>query len=310
MSPSVRLLAAAALVSGALLLTACDGATANDAGTLLTDAQIALQAGDLDEAIRLLEQAHALEPGNDAVTVLLASVYLQRDGVDLLDLDRVLLHITAPSGGLPGGGVTARGAADGRVGAACVFEHLPGAEPFDPRAVEGYDGLLASRGVIQHAAALLQVAPPPPDSLPVMPAALRPDTLCGAVVDGALVYDREAALGHLRASGLTDVEAATALAVNATARFLDGYFLLVEDLPQPTTWYRTPIGIGICGEDPEALPAQATPALTYLFEGLAALDLRNEVLGGDTASRALVEHAIEAYEALDAYLGLSCSGSA
>ena len=86
--------------------------------------------------------------------------------------------------------------------------------------------------------------------------------------------------------------------------------LLVEDLPQPTTWYRTPVGIGLCGEDPEALPAQVVPALTHLFEGLASLDLRNEVLGGDTSSEALIAHAVAAYETLDAYLGLSCSGNA
>jgi hypothetical protein len=193
------------------------------------------------------------------------------------------------------------------VGATCLFEDLPGTEPFDPLAVEGYDDLLRGRPVIWTAANLLHEAPPPPDSLPVMPAALRPDTLCGAVVDGHLVYDREAALAHLRATGLTDVEVATALAVNAAARFLDGYFLLVEDLPQPTTWYRTPLGIGLCAEDQEALPAQATPALTHLFEALASLDLRSEVLGGDTYSRLLVAHAIDAYEVLDAYLGLSCS---
>jgi tetratricopeptide (TPR) repeat protein len=303
---STRSVALALALGGGALLAACDaGSSADDAATLLTDARIARQAGDLDEAVRLLEEALALDPASAPVRTELASAYLEGEGVDVLDVDRLGLYLTEEAGGA---GATAAVPGPGaRVGAACAYGDDPTAEPFDPRGMEGYPEIEAARGVLQEALALLHE--PPSGERPVMPASLRTLELCSAVVDGALNYDREAALADLRAAGLSDTEIATALAVNASARFFDAYFFVVEDIPQQTAWYRLADGrIGVCAEDEEALRAQSEEALADLFEALVSLDLRAQLLGGSSTSAEIVARAVEAYEELRAFLGPVCGG--
>ncbi|HLT48109.1 MAG TPA: hypothetical protein VK002_12825 [Rubricoccaceae bacterium] len=287
------------------LLAACDAAsTGTDADVLLTDARLARQAGDLDEAVALLEEAYALDPALTAVRVELSATYLQREGIDLLDVDRLMRHVTGSSVAPHPLANAAGSAAEGRAGATCVYEDDPTATPFALSDVEGYADLFGNQDVVDDALALLHDAPD--GDLPVMPEALRAVALCGAVVDGRLVYDREAALAALRADGLTDDEIAAALAVNGATLFLDSYFFLAEDLPQQTAWYRLADGtIGVCAEDPDALRTQTEAALADFFEALASLDLRAELIGGGPA-REIVDHGVAAYEALRGHFGPVC----
>ena len=301
-SEAARFLAFVLILGGSALLAACDVASpTDDAGTLLDDARLARQGGDLSAAVRLLEQALALDPASDAVRVELSSAYLQQEDVDVLDIDRFVRYITGeaePSAPIAGSPAS-------RLGSACVYEDDPTAAPFDPRGEHDYPEIYAARDVLQDALALLHS--PPDGELPVMPASLRAIDLCGAVVDGTLNYDRETALADLRATGLSDLEIASALAVNGAARFFDGYFFLVEDVPQQTAWYALADGgIGICAADEASLRVQSEQAVADLFEALVSLDLRAELLGGTSASADVLANAIAAYEALSVHLGPTC----
>lgn len=300
---------ALALVLGSsAFLAACDAAPGEDVDNLLTDARLARQAGDFEEAVALLEEAYALDPARAAVRTELSATYLQRDGIDLLDVDRMMLFLTGTAPAAPHADASATAhPADPAVGAACIFEQDPWATPFVLSDAEGYAELLADEAVVEDAQALLHDAPE--GGAPVMPAALRAAELCGTVVDGQLKYDRETALADLRASGLTDDEIASALAVNGVTLFLQSYFLLSEAPPEQTTWYHLANGaIGVCTEDRRGLRAQAEAALTDLFEALASLDLRAELLGDATSAREIVDHGIAAYQALGGFLGPACGG--
>lgn len=302
MTRALRLRAVVLVLCG--LLAACDyGGAADDADTLLADARLAREAGDLDQAIALLEQALALEPAHAGVRVELASVYLQRAEIDLLDIDRTMLFLADPAAPTPP--PLGDAPPGGRSGATCLLELDPRATPFDLRDAEGYAALLAEEGAVEDALTLLHDTPG--EAPPVVPSALRALELCTAVIDGVLDYDREAALTALRATGLTDTEIATALAINGATRFLDSYFFLTEELTQPVTWYRIEgFGLGACVEDPLALRAETEGALADFFEALTSLDLRAELLGGTAASREIVEHGLVVYDAIRLYLGPVC----
>ena len=304
--PRALRLCAVGLVLCSGFLVACDyTSSADDADTLLADARLARQAGDLDKAVALLEQALALEPGHAGVRVELASVYLQRAEIDLLDIDRMMLFLAEPAPPpVPPPGGSGLGNGPGGGGTFCPLEYDPRATPFALSDAEGYAALLGEEAAVETALALLHDVPP--GGGPVMPEALRALELCTAVVDGELTYDRAEALAALRATGLPDVEIASALAVNGATRFLDSYFFLAEELTQPATWYRIEgLGLGACVEDPLALREETTGALADFFEALTSLDLRAELLGG-TAAREIVDHGLVVYEAIRLYLGPVC----
>jgi tetratricopeptide (TPR) repeat protein len=299
-----RLLPALALL--ALLAAGCDGGTPDDFASLLADARIARQSGDFDEAIALYEAALGAEPTSVVARIELASTYLARADVDLIDLDRFALHLAEgagaapPPGGPPG------------AGGGCIYSQIPGAEPFDPRDIAEFGGLLAERDVIQLALATLDGGGEVPGGPSVIPPQLRAIDLCTGIEGGALVYDRAAALTAMRAAGLDDRQIAAALAVNAVGRLIDAYLFLNEDIPQQTTWWRLPGGaIGVCADDPDALRGQAADAVADFGEALTSLDLRAEVLalGAGDPSRELVADAIDAYEAIEGDLGPVCNAA-
>lgn len=283
-----------------VLLIACDGGRADDFDSLLIDARLARQAGDLDESVSLYEDALRLEPTSAVARIELAAVYLARADVDLIDLDRFALHLTE--------GTAAPAPAPSATGG-CVYSQIPGAVPFDPRDIAQFEGLVAERGVIRLAVETVAGGGVVPGGTPVMPPALRAIDLCDGIENGALVYDRSGAIASLRSLGLDDRQIAAALAVNAVALLIDAYLFLNEDVPQQTTWWRLPNGaLGICSDDPEALRVQAEAAIMDFGEALTSLDLRAETLDlhpGDP-SRQLVSDAIEAYEAIEGDLGPVC----
>ena len=51
-------------------------------------------------------------------------------------------------------------------------------------------------------------------------------------------------------------------------------------------------------------------AIEDLGESITSLDLRDHVIGGGTASQELVQHVLDAYEAIEDDLGPYCEGGA
>ena len=287
----------ALLVFTPTFLAACDqAAPGSDADTLLTDARIARQGGDIDTAIDLFEDAHALDPNNVIVRVELSSAYFERDDVDLFDLDRVALFLLEQE---PGDAAPAPPSVPNAGGGTCSYADDPTATAFDPRAMEGYPELLANRATVEQVLALLSF---------IIPDELRAVSLCSGIADGELIYEHEAALASMRASGLSDAQIASALAINAVARLLNAYFFLAEDIAPMTQWYRLTDGnIGVCADDLDAIRAQSAEAISDLGEVLTSLDLRGRALGGSTQTREILDHAIDAYETIADHLGPYCS---
>ena len=275
----MRLLLALLLL---LPLAACDEATGADEAidVVVDDAVTARQNGDLAQAVALLEGAFERAPSNAEVRVELATTLLQRDGLDLLDIDRIGRFLTEAMN------PSARTAAQPR--AACAAASDPTARAFDPTDVDGFDEIYAKAQTLQRAADLLQ---------PVMPEALQSFDICTSIQDGALVYDRDGALAALAAQGLTADQQAQALAVNALARFLDAYVFLSEELPQQATWYQLADGsIVICADDEDALRADAEAAVEDFGQAVLSLDARAALLGSGSVAAEIVELALDAYE--------------
>ncbi len=292
-----------------LLFAACDGSdVSSDVNALLIDARIARQSGDIETAINLLESAMAQAPDNASVRVELGSAYLDRDGIDVLDIDRIALFLTTIE---ENPGVTS-GSSYQNAGGVCRYEDDPDAHPFNPRDYVEYVELYSDRELIQNVIGLLNGQDANGIDLSIMPDELRAVSLCEGIVDGELIYDSEAALASMRGLGLNDDEIATALVVNAVARFLEAYFFIVEDVPQVTSWYQVEHNrgdyVGVCADDPEALRLQVQEAIKDLGESITSLDLRDQVLGGGTASHELVQHVLNAYEAIEEDLGEHCNG--
>ncbi|MDX1439148.1 MAG: tetratricopeptide repeat protein, partial [Rubricoccaceae bacterium] len=198
-----RLILTSALVlSASVLISACDGGDADldDIQALLADARIARQAGDLPGAIAILESAHDQAPENAPVRIELASAYMEQEGVDLLDLDRIALYLTNFEDNLAGTGTNTAA-----VGKTCQYESDPNAQPFELRDYEEYLELFDARTQINEVIALLNESPQP-----VVPAELRALGLCSGISDGELDYDRDAALGEMETMGLTEDEITTA----------------------------------------------------------------------------------------------------
>ena len=300
-SSRARFALALLFIGTPLLLTACDQATpTDDANALLTDARIARQAGDIETAIELLEQAYALDDTDAAVSVELSSAYFERDNVDLFDLDRIALFLLEQQRTDATPAPTSTPAANA-VGSVCTYASDPNAVAFDPREMDGYADLSTHRETVTRVLALLDR---------VIPDELRAVSLCEGIADGTLVYEHDAALASLRALGLSDQQIASTLAINAVARLLNAYFFFAEEIAPQAQWYRLPNQqIGICADDVEGLRAQSQDALRDLGEVLTSLDLRDRALGGSTATRDVLAHAIDAYEAIADHLGPYCTSN-
>ena len=279
-----------------LPLSACDetGPLSIDEGVdvAVDDAVIARESGDYDTAVDLLNEALDAEPENAVVRVELATTLLQRDGIDLIDIDRIGQFLSSAG--------TARTAPATAGRSACAYAADPDAVAFDPTGYEGFAELEASIETIQEAKATLEG---------VLPSAITSFDLCSTVVDGALVYDRAGAYGELVALGLSDDQAAQALAVGALAQFVDAYVAFTRDLAGETTWYRLPDGsIAICAVDEDAARAKAEGAIAGIGQAVLALDARASILGGASVAAEIVDTALDVYNELKEDIATYCEG--
>ena len=277
-----------------LPLSACDetgGAVSSDVEVAVDDAVVARQSGDYDQAVAILEATLKTNPTSAPVRVELAATVMERDGIDLLDLDQIASFVTEEAG--------AQTAARSAARSACAFEADPGAVAFDPADAVNLPEILAKRGTIRRSLELLDE---------VLPAALTGFDICTSVVDGELVYDRAAAAEALRAQDLSDDQIGRLLAVNALGRFLDAYLFVTEDVTAQTTWYRLSDGsIGVCADDPEALEDQAREAVDGIGQSILSLDLRAGAFARSSASSEIVTLAVDAFGEIRDAVGDYCS---
>ena len=277
-----------------LPLSACDetgGAVSSDVEVAVDDAVVARQSGDYDQAVAILEATLKTNPTSAPVRVELAATVMERDGIDLLDLDQIASFVTEEAG--------AQTAARSAARSACAFEADPGAVAFDPADAVDLPEILAKRGTIRRSLELLDE---------VLPAALTGFDICTSVVDGELVYDRAAAAEALRAQDLSDDQIGRLLAVNALGRFLDAYLFVTEDVTAQTTWYRLSDGsIGVCADDPEALEDQAREAVDGIGQSILSLDLRAGAFARSSASSEIVTLAVDAFGEIRDAVGDYCS---
>ena len=274
----MRTLLAAVL---ALTLVGCDETTALDAdpSVLVLDAVAAREAGDHPLAVELLERAYERAPDDPVVRVELATTLLQRDGLDLLGLERIGRFLA------DGAGASSDGA---RVANRCAQASAPDAQTFRLADVEGFGELVAHAETVSRAADLLAA---------VVPATLQRFDVCTSVADGALVYDRDGALAEL--AGLGRERAAQALAVHALAQFFDAYLAVSARLDQEVTWVRL-------ADDPGALRAGAQVAVGHLGQAALALDARAGLVGSGSLTADVVAVALDAYETVRDALGVRC----
>ena len=291
-TPLRLLLAALVLVP----LAACDetGGTSSDVDVTVNDAVVARNQGDFDTAVTLLERAFESEPQNPRVRVELATTLLQRDDVDLLDIDRIGTFISETAGtAVPAPAQVARGG--------CAAASDPTATAFDPTDVADFDELLGAIETIARADELLDA---------VIPSELQGFDICTSIDDGAFVYDQPAALAALRSQGLSEAQVAQALAVNALAEFIEAYVFITEEASQQATWYRLADGsVTICVDDQDAFEAQVRSAVEGIGEAVVSLDARAAVVGSDSAAADIVEVALDAYEEVRDAIGDYCDAA-
>ena len=280
-----------------LPLAACDetgGSTSTDVDLAVSDAVTARQSGDYQQAVVILEQALEANPQSAPVRVELAATVMERDGIDLLDLDRIASFVTT-------GASTAQAATRSTARSACAYAADPGAVEFDPRDAADLPDIRAKRSTIKKTLALLDE---------ILPVALTSFDVCTTVQDGELVYDQASAAAHFRGKGLSNDQIARLLAVNALARFLDAYLFVTEDVTAQTTWYRLSDGsIGVCADDEKALEEQARDAVDSLGESLLSLDLRSQTFAPGSASAEIVTLAVDAFEKISDAVGEYCAVS-
>ncbi len=285
------------LVLFLLPLAACDETgtlgDSEDIDVVVQDAVIARQSGDYAKAVSLLERAYERDTTSATVRVELATTLLERDDIDLLDVDRIAQFISE------GVGAQARTEPSvARSGAACVYAADPGAESFELTAIDGFADLVADVVSIDRANDLLAT---------VIPSQIGEFDLCSNVVDGQLSYDRAGALAALYDQGLTETQVRQVLAVNALARIIDAYLYVSSEIAQEVTWYRLGDGsIAICADDPEGLRDEAEVAVGDFGEAVLSLDARASLLGNSTASE-LVDLAKDAFEELRDAIGDYCA---
>jgi len=277
-----------------LPLSACDetgGSTSTNVDLAVSDAVTARQSGDYTQAVTILEEALAANPQSAPVRVELAATVMERDGIDLLDLDRIASFVTE-------GAETTQAATRSTARSACTYAADPTAVEFSPGDAADLPDIKAKRSTIKKTLALLDE---------ILPEALTGFDICTTIVDGELVYDHAAAAAHLRGKGLSNDQVARLLSVNALARFLDAYLFVTEDVTTQTTWYRLADGsIGVCADDEEALETQARDAVDGIGQSLLSLDLRSRTFAPGSASSEIVTLAVDAFEEIRDAVGEYC----
>ena len=294
-----------ALVLALLPLAACDetSSVATTPEDAIADAAAAGRNGDFERAADILERALDENPDSAPLRVELGRTLLERDGVDILDLDRVASYLVEGEAG----GAVAAPASNASKSGSCRFADEPGAVEFDPRGVAGYPDLSAQRATIEYVLALIA---------PVMPAELQPGSsdaaFCGAIdtstTPSTFGYDAPAAAAALRALGLSDDQIGALLTTNALARFTLAYLDATEGLDQQTTWYRLADGgIGVCAEDEAALEEDARASVANALESIFSLHLRASVFQPGSASEDLLEVVTDAFEEVRDGFGDYCA---
>lgn len=278
-----------------LPLSACDETAgfSGDAETAINDAQIARESGDYETAVRILDEAHQQDPNDGAVRSEYAATLLERDGLDVLDVERIATFLSDAVEAQTQARTTARGACAPPEGAVEISMD----EVYEMDALRSEAALasvLAAHGYLD----------------PVIPDELKTFDICTDVVDGALVYERDEAIASVRsrlgAFGRIDAAARVAFSSFALTEFLSAYHE-VTTLPVEAAWYRLPDGgIYICAStdaDAETLQAQGEGILGKIGTSLLALDAR-AALGG---SREIVDAALDGYEAAKDGIGEYCT---
>ena len=277
-----------------LPLSACNetgGLASTNVDLAVNDAVTARQSGNYQQAVDILEQALEANPESAPVRVELAATVMERDGIDLLDLDRIAAFVTE-------GVATTQDASTRSSRNACAYAADPSAVEFSPADAAGLLDISAKRSTIKAVLAYL-------DDL--LPDALTSFDVCTTIQDGELVYDADAAAAQLRGSGLSDGQIGSLLTVNALARFLDAYLFVTEDVTTQTTWYRLSDGsIGVCAEDEKALEEQAREAVDGIGESLLSLDLRSKSFSSGTAASEIVTLAVDAFGDIRDAVGEYC----
>jgi hypothetical protein len=292
--PPIRAVLAALVL---LPLAACDetGGFSDDVNFAVDDAVIARESGDYDTAVNILKDAMQRAPENAEVRVELATTILERDGIDLLDVDRIGLFITESAG-------AAGAAAAPAARASCPYAADPSATRFRLQDLEGYEEIAAKIGSLDEAEAALSA---------VMPASIQGFSICSSVVDGALAYDQAGAIAALRGRGLSETQVAQALAVNALVQLTSAYVAMTEMVEQETAWYRLADGrIVVCVDDPEALKAQAEEPIRAFGQAVLSLDARASILGSTSTAAELVSLALDAFEEVRDAVADYCSDNA
>ena len=288
-----------------LPLAACDETTDPHAeiDLVVDDAVAARQNGDYDRAVALLRGALSRRPDAATVRVELATTLLERDGLDLVDLDRIGQFLTDAGAGAASAQAASNRTASAqatstRRGDACTLADDPSATVIDPTAAAGFAEVQAELATLAEADSALS---------PVIPEALQGFSLCTSVVDGKLVYDRERALRELAEAGLSDAQIAQALAVNALTAFLGAYTTVASGLAEQATWYRRSDGsVAICVAGEAAARATAEAAVADVGEAVLSLDARASVVGAGSVAAEVVSLALDAYERLREAVGDPC----
>lgn len=268
--------------------------------TLLEDARYARANGDFDRAAELLEAAYAQEPEDAQVRLELAGTLLQREGLNSIDLVSQITDFMRRS--LDDEAGHRSGSAD-----SCSWEGLEPTRPFDPGAFPEYRAILDARPVLNQVRDLL--AGPDGAILPAELVALRP---CDAIVDGEVVYDRDAILDDLYATfGGDPNRVRAALLVNTVTLTLNAYAGIFEQPGVPVSWLLVGesdalrLGFCVATEDVVTFQDQITTEVHNIGRAVISLDLlvhdaRSAVL------TTLLDEALALYEVFEADLGLVC----
>lgn len=271
-----------------------------DVQALLEDARYARADGDFDRAANLLEEAYAQEPTNPEVRLELAGTLLQREGLNSIDLVSQVVAFVREHEAEPSG--QRSGSAD-----SCSWDSAEPTQAFDPSAFPEYQAILDARPVLNQVRDLL--AGPDGAILPPELVTLSP---CEAIVDGEVVYDRDAILGDLYAAlGNDPNRVRAALVLNMVTLTLNAYVGIFEQPDLPVSWFIVGEGeserLGFCvaTEQAATLHDRIDTEVNNVGRAMFSIDL----LVHDAHNAALAslrDEALALYETIEAGLNPLC----
>ncbi len=260
---------------------------------LVDDARFARDNGDFDRAVDLLEDAFEHDDENPEVRLELSSTLMQRDNLNLLDLERVTQHLLSAVESEAGTGM--RGfAAD-----TCTFDAGEAAVPFDPTAVEDYDDITGAGATLARVTELLNEHEG--IESPGMPTELTSLNICSAIDGGTLNYDRDAVLAAVNDRFGDDAAATRALTVNAVALTLQAYVALFEQPDLPVDWFIVDgddLGACMAESQFDLFVERAQGEVDRVGQALISLDLLLQNTGNDEYAE-YVDDALEVYQTVE-----------